>query len=263
MNDITFFDVPAIANKLGQDSSSIRRALLLVILYLQYITALINNRDSVERHNGYIASSYEVLSAESSISIETLRKDMGFLEGRYLIVSNKADHGIKFKLNMDKIFDFIEEARDVYKTKVNGARKTSEENRTKRISNLKEKAKERTKIIAEIDSNDLNSLIKVLGEEDGWFVYLFTHYYKRYTGMDYEWTSIRFNTLKGGWKGKLYRRYTEFGLSRALKEALNDKSKTHLEIIWRERFNPDFNTDPYDPFHPVKGVLDDGLMKRK
>ena len=261
MNEITFFDVPAIANNLGQDSSSIRRALLLVILYLQYITALINNRESVERHNGYIISSYEVLSAESSIPVETLRKDMGFLEGRYLIVSKRASEGIKFMLNMNNIFDFIEESRDLYSTKVNGVKKRSEEKRISKKNNLREKAEERTKIIAEIDSNDLDSLTKVLGEEDGWFVYLFTHYYRRYTGMDYEWASIKFNTLKGGWKGKLHRRYTEFGLSRALKVALNDTSKRPLEKIWRENFDADFNTDPFDPFHPITDVLDDGLMK--
>lgn len=260
MNDITFYDVPAISNKLGQDSSSIRRAVLLVILYLQYITALISNRETVERYNGYIISDYEVLSAEASISVDTLRKDMGFLEGRYLIVSKRAGNGIKFKLNMDNIFDFIEEARDEYSTKVNGARKRSEEKRTERISKLKGKAEEKMKIIAEIDSNDLDSLIDLLGEEDGRFFYLFSHYYRRYTGMDYEWSLVKFNTLKSEWKGTIHKRYAEFGLSRALKIALNDRSKRFLEKVWRENYNPDFNTDPYTG-QPITDVIYEALLR--
>jgi hypothetical protein len=186
---------------------------------------------------------------------------MGFLEGRYLIVSKRASNGIKFKLNMDNIFDFIEGARDEYSTKVNGARKRSEEKRTDKIDRLKGKAEERMRIIADVDPDDLDSLTGLLGEEDGWFFYLFSHYYRRYTGMDYEWSLVKFNTLKSVWKGSIHKRYAEFGLSKALKIALNDRSSRHLEMVWRENFHPDFKDSLMGDVEVSGEVYYDGLLK--
>lgn len=259
-----FLDVRAIAHKLGERTpSSLRRAFLLVTLYTQYISELYKNRETVERHDSYIVRTLEGLSVLTGASEEIISEDLAFFEGRYLIKYKKG-FGIRYQVNLERYKDFIEEARDEY-TSFKESRFKEIEKKRKRTSNaLKDIADMVTRIILEVDPTDLESLKKAFGEaneDDAWLMYLFTYYYKRYTGEDYVWTLPKLNALKSGWEGSLYKRYAEFGLSRALKLALETKGNRHLEKVWCENFNGDFNTDPYDPFHPITDVLDDGLMK--
>lgn len=267
MNDITFIELRAIAHHFGDNiSSSLRRAFLLITLFLQYISELYDHRETIERHSGFIARNYHELSVLTGISKRLLPEDLAFLEGKGLIEYRKG-LGIRIKVKLDNVADFIEMAREEYSLYKEREFNITKSKREASIAALQNMSDELTRVIVDMDPTDIESLKSSFDWthdgthiEDAWLVYLFSHYYKRYTGEDYIWTVEKLRTLKYSWKGALYKRYPEFGLSRALKDSLNDKSKRPLEKVWREKFNADFNTDPYTG-QPITDVIYEALLR--
>ena len=251
-------DIRAIAHHFGDDSSSsTRRALLLLTIIKQYLAELKSNRNNVISHDGYIVRTSVELQYLTGISDKVIYGDLDFLCDEGLIEKRKG-LGMKLRIDPEELFfrmtDWKAEYNEWLTAKLAGCR----ENRSQFYSDVTERLQkignERKDIIENMDTGDFQSLTELMDDIDAVFIYLFSHYYRAYTGQTYTWNLVKFNTMIGNWRTGIYKPFPEYALSKALKDSLDDKSDRFLELKWRERFNPDSH-------QLADGIAFDSLME--
>lgn len=88
-------------------------------------------------------------------------------------------------------------------------------------------------------------------------LYLLPHYYNIYTEDVYQWTEVKFNTLIKAWKIAFTKDFPEYGLSKAIKDTLDDELTCglHFEKLLLKHFSADV-----DDCYYRKDVINDSLL---
>lgn len=101
------------------------------------------------------------------------------------------------------------------------------------------------------DTEKIDEVFSVIRDSDErkascYLVYLFSYYYRLYTGNDYNWDYLKYDILKKAIKDYYKYPNIEICISLALRKAINTTkgcfgNKRKLEDIFAEKFNHDYN----------------------
>ena len=101
------------------------------------------------------------------------------------------------------------------------------------------------------DIEKINNVFSVVKDADErkascYLVYLFSYYYRLYTGKDYEWDYLKYDIMMKAVKDYYKYPNIEICISLALRKVLNIKEtdlggKTKMEKLFSEKYNHDYN----------------------
>ena len=242
---------------------------VLVYLTLEYLSQIKNNSELLESHDGFMVKTPKDAELEIGISADRVRLVYKGLEsaGVITIKTKGQDNRTCLKVNLDMVESLLE----TYTQKFDEIKSAYVQKQEDYHRARKEQSQKRTQ--SKIDFDKVNSMVeennpKELGTlSDDYealsLIYIVNHYYKVYTGKNYHWEAVKFNTLMTTWRNRSSRVGSEFGLSYALFTELNNHgfgSKRPFELRVRERFNPDIQPRMFDS-KDYAGVAFDNLMR--
>ena len=101
------------------------------------------------------------------------------------------------------------------------------------------------------DIEKINNVFSVVKDADErkascYLVYLFSYYYRLYTGKDYEWDYLKYSIMMEGFRDYYNYKNIEICVSLTLRKVLNIKEtdlggKIKMEKLFSEKYNHDYN----------------------
>ena len=101
------------------------------------------------------------------------------------------------------------------------------------------------------DIEKINNVFSEVKDDDErkascYLVYLFSYYYRLYTGKDYEWDYLKYSIMMEGFRDYYNYKNSEICVSLTLRKVLNIKEtdlggKIKMEKLFSEKYNHDFN----------------------
>lgn len=226
------------------NSSSNNLAIILFYLLTQWFLFL-TSRNS-KRFSGMIKT-YEDISVATNLSERYVRKLFGQIEERGLIY--RADeHSRAIIVNDNAVADFFIDGHNLLELE-----KDDHLNNKKLIKRRMDFTQinlclEDFELLLDLSHDDIATAN---------LLYLFPHYYNIYTHDVYQWNEVKFNTLIKRWKECFNKDCPEYGLSRGIKDTVNDSltCNLHFEKLFLKHFNADV-----DDSYTRKDVVCDNLL---
>ena len=244
----------ALAHKFGDSiSASHRRADLLLTILTEYLSDFKKHPQSIIDMGDAIIRTKDELSFLTGYSDKLIPEDLEFLKERELIDYEVAKRGLKLYVDADKIINFNQQVVEEWKRDRWFFFNERHSKREKEKANRNNNRYFKENLLTGCDKSCLRDITDLFGEVKAKFIYLFDHYYKTYTGQKYRWDITKLNTMSKVWAEGWAKPFSEYGLSRALKEALADQEKGYLEKKWVRYFDPNSN-------QRLEGVRFDGLL---
>lgn len=197
---------------------------VLTDLVYDYMGFKKSRRDLYDQYDGFMVKSRADLSYSTGLSLRTVGAVYRGLVGFGLIeLERKAERGSYcIKVNIPYVEQILNEEWDNYQS--------SNKERIEEVNNQRLQAKKHS--LQAISFYELNLASKtndydeiksiVVDEEATWLVYLFNHYYQQYCHKVYVWSRARLNTLMKAWRGKGFDSNSEYALSVAICEGINE-----------------------------------------
>lgn len=276
---------------------------ILIYLVLSYLKLFSNKetRELLETYDGYMVKTPKDVSFHLGPCPDVVRGAYKGLEAKGLISIKKQgqDNRTCLKVNLDVVENLLDEflpkveernreESELYQQRKEVRKQQREKNfkdsMTIKDSDSKEKkaAKmERLRRAAEIkaaNSVDFDTLNEISEENNPselkmvsydleilTLIYVFNHYYKRYTGTPFKkWDLVKLNTLLQNWRGRSDREGTELGMSVAIFKELNNESFNGevipFEVRVRSSFSPDIRVTERSK-KDFYGVYFDDILK--
>ena len=266
------------------DSYKSRRALTLafnegkaglvyadVITYLtiEYLAQIKNNPELLQKYDGFMTKTPKDAEVELGLSQDNVRLVYKGLEAAKLITikTKGQDNRTSLKVDLNAVnnllVDFIPKFETMKQNYVDSQVEYRQARKEQREKHAQSKL-DFDAINATVINNNPADIGKLSNDYDTLsLIYTVNHYYKKYTGNNYFWNAVKFNTLMITWHNCSTREGSEFGLSYAIYQQLNYKgigSKRPFELRVREAYNhdikvKDFNNPEYE------GVIFDNILK--
>lgn len=237
----------AISYFLGEGTYAVIASDIYNYLLVSYYNFLIKNPKLAVDHNLFMVKTVDDIRRDTLIGVKSIRTALDTLVDKGLVVRNKTglNNCSVYKINTD-FFLTLEKNYNEYEAYRDNKIEEKEEKKEKQIENIKNNAqKVDIETLNNTDLSDPEEVEKLnLGPCISRLVYLMGNYYKDYTGKDYRWNEVKFNTLMSEWKK--YYRYPgiEISLTNCLyRELFNDKSKLGGKIPLEKRMTMSFNHD--------------------
>ena len=242
---------------------------MLVYLTIEYLGQLKNNSKKLEANDGYMVKTPRDVEIELGLSQDKVRLVYKGLEAAKIISIKKKgqDNRTCLKVNLDAVNERLNEFIPKFEAMKNEYVEQQEKSRLEKKERLIKNAQSKIdfdSVNATVETNNPSEIGKITQDFDTCsLIYVVNHYYKKYTGKNYFWNAVKFNTLMTTWRNRANRKGSEYGMSAAIYRELNFKgfgSQRPFELRVRETFSPDFTINYYNK-DEYEGVLFDNILK--
>lgn len=252
-------------------------------LLRSYIKFISNNADLAEEHDGYMIKTVSDIKRCTFASVYAIRNALKVLDEVGLIVCDKGGVNNSTRLRISDLASQIiydnyylyTQYRDESLLEISEKREKQKEikkDNYKRYLELLENKKNSNSVVkktkdksnndcldfdkmneAQFDRGAIQEVFKVVSDDKErlascYLVYLYSYYYRLYTGNTFEWDRKKYETLLGAFREYCTYDNMEICVSLTLRKVLNIKEtdlggKRNKEKIFSEKFNHDYRKD--------------------
>lgn len=242
---------------------------VLVYLTIEYLSQLSHNPDLLKKYDGYMVKTPKDAEVELGLSADKIRLVYKGLEAAKVIsIKTKGqDNRTSLMVDLEAVNSLLNEYLPKFEALKNGYIEKQEEYKKTR------KEQSQKHMQSKLDFNKLNQITEENKPQDIGtlsddfdtcsLIYVVNHYYKKYTGKNFFWNAVKFNTLMTTWRNRANRKGSEFGMSNALYKELTNKgfgSQRPFELRVRESFNPDIQPKMFG-FKDYTDVIFDNILQ--
>ena len=240
---------------------------VLVYLTIEYLGQLKNNPELLQKYDGYMTKTPKDAEVELGLSSDKVRLVYKGLEAAKVITlkTKGQDNRTCLKVDLDAVNNLLVEYIPKFESYKQEYVTQQETCRQLRKEQIKKHAQSKIDFDAvnAIQDNNPSELGKLSDDFDTLsLIYVVNHYYKKYTGKAFQWNAVKFNTLMTTWRNRSNRVGSEFGMSLAIYQELNNHdfcSKRPFELRIRTTFNPDIKIRDFTKYSEV---LFDNILKQ-
>ena len=242
---------------------------VLVYLTLEYLAQIKTNLKKLEANDDFMVKTPRDAEIELGLSQDKIRLVYKGLEAAGLITIKKKgqDNRTCLKVNLEavnqRLEEFIPKFEALKKEYVEQQEQAHKDKKERLIKNAQSKL-DFDKVNEISNNNNPKEIGSLTDDYDTCsLIYVVNHYYKKYTGKNFFWNAVKFNTLMTTWRNRANRKGSEFGLSYALFTELNNKgfgSQRPFELRVRETFNPDIQPKMFDSRDYTNVIFDNILQ---